>query len=354
MALGCNSQTWSKTSSWLTLTSSKPKYRSMHSNSYSKAISNGLAALLEEEESPEKSEINSPKEEVAPMAVDGLFLKSEKHSHENYSVMMKVGLDNSAEAEIGEVKVSSKIKRRPARLVVPESCPALEMQAYFGVFDGHGGSAAVNYVAENLGNNIITALQEFEEANDQSKEAIRKGYLVTDEKFLSQDVSSGACAATVLVKDGELRVANVGDCRVVLSRNGVATALTSDHRLDREDERLRIESVGGYVSCQNGVWRVQGSLAVSRAIGDSHLKQWVISEPEIKRIELTSDCDFLVLASDGLWDKVGNQEAVDMVLRHESYIESCKKLVDISSSRGNKDDITVMVVDLKNFKRRRG
>jgi len=54
-------------------------------------------------------------------------------------------------------------------------------------------------------------------------------------------VRSGACAATVLVRDGELVAANVGDCRVVASRNGVAEALTSDHRAGREDERTRIE-----------------------------------------------------------------------------------------------------------------
>lgn len=58
------------------------------------------------------------------------------------------------------------------------------------------------------------------------------------------------------------------------------------------------------MECKNGVWRVQGSLAVSRAIGDLHLKEWVISEPEIHRLPLTPDCEFLIMASDGLWDKV--------------------------------------------------
>ena len=56
--------------------------------------------------------------------------------------------------------------------------------------------------------------------------------------------------------------------------------------------------------CQNGIWRAQGLLAVSRAIGDLHLKEWIISEPEIKKLHLTSDCQFLIMASDGLWDKV--------------------------------------------------
>lgn len=134
------------------------------------------------------------------------------------------------------------------------------------------------------------------------------------------------------MKDREIHVANVGDCRVVLSRNGVATPLTNQHRLCREDERLRIENSvsemksinlisgsvaliavickvelalqGGFVDCRNGVWRVSGSLAVSRAIGDLHLKEWVISEPEIHRLPLTPDCEFLIMASDGLWDKV--------------------------------------------------
>jgi protein phosphatase 1L len=61
---------------------------------------------------------------------------------------------------------------------------------------------------------------------------------------------------------------------------------------------------GGFLHCRNGIWRVHGSIAVSRAIGDLHLKEWIISEPEIKRVPLTSDCQFLIMASDGLWDKV--------------------------------------------------
>ncbi|OVA14559.1 Protein phosphatase 2C (PP2C)-like domain [Macleaya cordata] len=224
-------------------------------------------------------------------------------------------------------------------------------QAFFGVFDGHGGRAAMEYVVENLGKNIISALGEVVKRGEdrQLEKAIKQGYLTTDKDFLCQDVSSGACAATVLLKDGELYVANVGDCRVVLSRNGVAHALTSDHHVNREDERFRIENSGGYLNCRNGVWRVQGSLAVSRAIGDLHLKEWIISEPEIEKLQLSSDCEFLVIASDGLWDKVTNQEAVDLILREKGSTESCKKLINISSSRGSKDDITVMVVHLQNF-----
>ncbi|KAH7670761.1 protein phosphatase 1L protein [Dioscorea alata] len=226
-------------------------------------------------------------------------------------------------------------------------------QAFFGVFDGHGGRAAVDFVSEKLGQNIVTSLsallEKEEEEQDSLELAIKEGYLTTDREFLTKGVSSGACVATVMFKNGELHVANAGDCRVVMSKNGVAYALTSDHRPSRDDERIRIENSGGYVNCRNGVWRVQDSLAVSRAIGDENMKKWVISEPETCKLKLTSECEFLIMASDGLWDKVSNQEAVDIVMKKKNSVRSCKELVELSSKRGGRDDITVMVVDLQKF-----
>ncbi|TVU51343.1 hypothetical protein EJB05_02762, partial [Eragrostis curvula] len=175
-------------------------------------------------------------------------------------------------------------------------------------------------------------------------------------KHMSQHwVRGGACASTALVKDGELYVANVGDCRAVLgSHGGVATALTSDHTAGREDERCRIESSGGYVSCcSSGVWRVQDCLAVTRAFGDASMKPWVTAHPDLSRRRITPECSFLVLASDGLWNKVSCQEAVDVVSSAvEATTAPCKELVAMARSRGSRDDITVMVVDLQRFLQR--
>ncbi|XP_047329278.1 probable protein phosphatase 2C 2 [Impatiens glandulifera] len=230
-------------------------------------------------------------------------------------------------------------------------------QAFFTVIDGHGGEAAADFVSQNLGKNIVkelktTIFDEFKIDSQVTENAIRRGYLETDTQFLNKNLNGGACATSVLIKNGQVYVANAGDCRVVLSRNGVAHLLTLDHRLTREDECIRIQNSGGYVQCWNGVWRVNGSLAVSRAIGDGYLKQWVISDPEIKTFSLTSSdiskCDFLILASDGLWDKVTGQEAVDAVMR-DSARSGTKALLDMSRSRGCRDDITVMLVDLQPF-----
>ncbi|KAL6641743.1 hypothetical protein ACP70R_019924 [Stipagrostis hirtigluma subsp. patula] len=242
--------------------------------------------------------------------------------------------------------------------------------AFYGVYDGHGGRAAVDFVADKLGKNMVAALaasSQGEEDDDDEKQrrqaddavtaAIRSAYLTTDSEFLSQGARGGACAATALVKDGELYVAHVGDCRAVLgSRGGVATALTADHTAAREDERRRIEGSGGYVSCgSGGVWRVQDCLAVSRAFGDASMKPWVTCEPEVSRRRLTPDCRFLVVASDGLWNKVSCQEAVDAVAAAAAAgaatVGSCKELVAMAKNRGSRDDITVMIVDLQRFQR---
>ncbi|KAF2319105.1 hypothetical protein GH714_013316 [Hevea brasiliensis] len=155
-----------------------------------------------------------------------------------------------------------------------------------------------------------------------------------------------------MIHKGDLVVSNAGDCRAVMSRGGVAEALSSDHHPSREDERDRIEALGGYVDCCHGVWRIQGSLAVTRGIGDRHLKQWVISEPETKVLKIKPECEFLILASDGLWDKVANQEAVDLVrplcigVDKSELFSACKKLSELSSRRGSIDDISVMIIQL--------
>lgn len=108
----------------------------------------------------------------------------------------------------------------------------------------------------------------------------------------------------------------------------------------------------------HGVWRIQGSLAVSRGIGDGQLKKWVIAEPDTKSLRIDTEHEFLILASDGLWDKVSNQEAVDIArpfcvggieTEKKPLLLACKKLVDLSASRGSSDDISVMLIPLSQF-----
>ncbi|KAK6932996.1 PPM-type phosphatase-like domain, partial [Dillenia turbinata] len=219
-------------------------------------------------------------------------------------------------------------------------------KAFFGVFDGHGGPKAAEFAVKNMEKNIMDEAKR--RGEEELEDVLKQGYLTTDADFLREDVNGGTCCVTALIYKGNLVVSNAGDCRAVMCRGGVAEALTTDHRPSRKDERSRIESLGGYVDCCNWVWRIHGSLAVSRAIGDRHLKQWVIAEPETKILRIQQDYEFLILASDGLWDQVSNQEAVDVVrtlcigVDKPDPFSACKKLIDLSAKRGSTDDISVM------------
>ncbi|XP_021715258.1 probable protein phosphatase 2C 2 [Chenopodium quinoa] len=245
--------------------------------------------------------------------------------------------------------------RYSARVNDVHGCP---LQAFFGVFDGHGGPKAAEFAAARLGDKILDHVGRVTGAKSSKliEESIRDGYLAADQEFLNEKSNGGACCVTALIQEGNLMVSNVGDCRAVISRGGLAEALTTDQSPSREDEKTRIESKGGYVDFCNGTWRIQGSLAVSRAIGDQHLKQWVTAEPETKILTIKPDFEFLILASDGLWNKVSNQEAVDVVLpfftagsNKPELKHACRKLVELSTSRGSNDDTTVMVIQLDKF-----
>ncbi|KAL5218499.1 hypothetical protein ABZP36_019183 [Zizania latifolia] len=228
--------------------------------------------------------------------------------------------------------------------------------AFFGVFDGHGGKSAAEFASENMPKFMAEEMSKVEFSDsDEIEQAVKRCYLKTDQEFLKREESGGACCVTALLQKGGLVVSNAGDCRAVLSRVGKAEALTSDHRSSREDEKERIENLGGFVVNCRGTWRVQGSLAVSRGIGDAHLKQWVVADPDTTTLLVDPQCEFLILASDGLWDKVENQEAVCIARplcgRNDkaSRMAACRKLVETAVSRGSTDDVSVVIIQLQQF-----
>ncbi|KAK8456000.1 hypothetical protein SEVIR_4G258100v4 [Setaria viridis] len=172
-------------------------------------------------------------------------------------------------------------------------------------------------------------------------------YTHTDSELLKADTShhrdAGSTASTAILVGDRLVVANVGDSRAVICRGGDAIAVSRDHKPDQTDERQRIEEAGGFVMWA-GTWRVGGVLAVSRAFGDKLLKQYVVADPEIKEEVVDSSLEFLILASDGLWDVVTNEEAVAMVKPILDSEQAAKRLLAEASQRGSADNITCVVV----------
>ncbi|XP_057804554.1 probable protein phosphatase 2C 25 [Salvia miltiorrhiza] len=308
--------------------------------------------------SPRLAWLNKPRDRIRALAggEPSPLLKRKRPARLDIPVVAVTEREVAAVPEVAEVEGDgySVCCKRGRKDVMEDRFSAVlhQNQAFFGVFDGHGGASAAEFAAENLEKKIINEL----EKSDEIEAAVKGGYLATDAEFLNKDVRGGACCVTALIKNGNLVASNAGDCRAVVSRGGAAEALTSDHRPGhREDERERIEKLGGFVERRNGVWRVLGSLAVSRSIGDRYLKQWITAEPETRVIKLEPDHEFLILASDGLWDKVNDQEAVDIArplcigVEKPQPLAACRKLVDLSVSRGSADDISVMIVHLDRF-----
>lgn len=214
-----------------------------------------------------------------------------------------------------------------------------EVVGLFGVFDGHGGPNAADYVRSNL---FVNVLQHNKFTSDL-KSAIEESYESTDSQYSGYD---GCTAITAVLKGQRLLVANVGDSRAVLCRAGRAVPMSIDHKPNTKEERRRIESAGGVVVWA-GTWRVGGVLAVSRAFGDRPLKRFVIATPDVKDEMLDEQDEFLVLASDGLWDVLTNQDAVTLIRDVQDPERAAKRLADEAYQRGSNDNISCVVVRFK-------
>nr|ABK22639.1 unknown [Picea sitchensis] len=224
-----------------------------------------------------------------------------------------------------------------------------QMVGLFGVFDGHGGSRAAEYLKQHLFENLINHPQF---ATD-TKLALSETYQQTDSEFLKAETSiyrdDGSTASTAVLVGDRLYVANVGDSRAVILKAGEAIPLSEDHKPNRSDERQRIEQAGGNVMWA-GTWRVGGVLAVSRAFGNRLLKRFVVAEPEIQEEIIKDDVEFLVIASDGLWDVISNEDAVSLVKSIEDPEAAARKLTETAYAKGSADNITCVVVRFNHSK----
>ncbi|KAI3734479.1 hypothetical protein L6452_13949 [Arctium lappa] len=221
--------------------------------------------------------------------------------------------------------------------------------AFYGVFDGHGGTDAASYVRKN----ILKFILEDSQFPGCLKKAIRNAYMKADQAFAENstlDVSSGTTALTTLVFGRMMVVANAGDCRAVLGKRGRAIELSNDHKPNSTSERHRIEQLGGVI--YDGY--LNGQLSVARALGDWHMKGPkgsacpLSSEPELQEILLMEDDEFLIMGCDGLWDVMSSQCAVT-IARKELMIhndpERCsRELVREALKRNTCDNLTVIVI----------
>ncbi|XP_017883294.2 probable protein phosphatase 2C T23F11.1 isoform X1 [Ceratina calcarata] len=191
--------------------------------------------------------------------------------------------------------------------------------AFFAVYDGHGGSAMAQHAEKHLHEYIIRR-SEYKTGN--IVQAIQQGFLELDKDMQNdivlKDKQAGTTAIALLVKDNVVYSANAGDSRAVASVKGTAVPLSRDHKPTLKDERERIKAAGGWVEFN----RVNGQLALSRALGDFMFKrnehkspqdQIVTAFPEVQEFRVTEDWEFVILACDGIWDVMTSSEVVNFI-----------------------------------------
>ncbi|KAM0835648.1 hypothetical protein ACQ4PT_012405 [Festuca glaucescens] len=293
--------------------------------------------------------------------------------------------------------------------------------SFFGVYDGHGGANVALYCA----NRFHTELLQDEDYQNNLDDAVGHVFFRMDEQLREYDewralantrrrfsfnllnclraaacakvwfspilvghstlavitchiprikgipYSEGSTASVALIRGNQIIVGSVGDSRCVLSRNGQAMDLSTDHKPNLPDERRRIQNAGGRVTrdrrrvrcagqtrVQLGSYRVNGLLAMSRSIGDFQLKsnglpateQMVTCNPDLRTADITDDTEFLLIASDGIWDILSSQGAVDFVHRKlASGTTDLRTICEglLSHCFRSRDNSTVILVQFK-------
>ncbi|TMW63227.1 hypothetical protein Poli38472_002168 [Pythium oligandrum] len=251
----------------------------------------------------------------------------------------------------------------------PQGC------SVFAVCDGHGGKFTADKAAECMVDLFAETMNQrglFANANEKMPApkdigaCMRDAYMALDARIKETPEvqygsdQSGCTAISAFVTSTHIIVANSGDSRSVLAKNGRTVPMSYDHKPKNETERRRIENAGGVVRIN----RVNGDLAVSRALGDFTYKQrndlraeeqQVSAEPDIEVEERDGSEEFLIIACDGIWDVMTNDDACnhvrmlmergesDMGLIAEDVLDVCLKL-------GSRDNMSVVVVQFPGAK----
>lgn len=260
-----------------------------------------------------------------------------------------------------------------------------------GVFDGHGekGKRISEFAKVQIAKNLFNS----KELHSNPASALEGAYFDAQRQIermhSGEAFHSGTTAIAAYQHRDRLFIANVGDSRAVLGRSNSreggdglrAVELSSDQRPGRSDERKRILSAGGVVQqSQYPVRQVPGGpprlmrlgpervwdrtgccgLCVTRSLGDIAMQPFVVACPEIHEKQIEVQDKFLILGSDGVWDRLQSQEAVDIAARHNDPSAAAREITDVARQRWHhetqghvSDDITAVVMRLDHSSRAR-
>ncbi|CCW62819.1 unnamed protein product [Phytomonas sp. EM1] len=236
----------------------------------------------------------------------------------------------------------------------------LEEGGFFGVYDGHGGPSTSKFCGEHM-YEFVSKAPAF--LNGNIEKALYDGFMEIDNYLHgSGEAHRSGCTALVLyVREDDVYCANAGDSRCVFCTDTEVHPLSLDHKPFNPGEQIRIERAGGFVMNR----RVNGALALSRAIGDFSFKrnaslpwdqQAVTGAPEVRTHRLNRDRDeFAVIACDGIWDVMTNEQVIEfvrlLIQKRKPLGEIAEMLIDFCLSPSpfgmGCDNMSVIIIQFK-------
>jgi serine/threonine protein phosphatase PrpC len=235
--------------------------------------------------------------------------------------------------------------------------PSMLNVNFYGIYDGHGGKFVSKFLSEHVYKYFMDKRVKY----PLKQKDVTRAYNIFQSKLRTKypknayNTGSTSLIALHYLKNNNeyLNVINLGDCRSVICKNNIAIPLTKDHKPDKPEEECRIRKLGGTIVYDGADWRIS-DLSVSRAFGDLSAEPYVTCEPDVFEYMITSRDKFIIMACDGLWDVMDNQQAVDFVLkccydiksnnRTKEKINIAKRLADKAIEEGSTDNISVIVV----------
>ncbi|OMJ67526.1 hypothetical protein SteCoe_35290 [Stentor coeruleus] len=300
------------------------------------------------------------------------YFKTGRHTNttRGYMITSVAETDKGLVRDYNEDKIS---------MVHDATNPAFPVH-FFGLYDGHGGSRCAEFLKQNLHDYILKD----SDLHVDPKNVILRSFIKAENMFIEDAKRnnldrSGSCGIICLVIKDKCYVANLGDSRAVLSSNKGSKIfpLSRDHKPFEQLEMSRIIQAGGYVYQSNnynsvpavlGPYRVfPGRLSVSRTIGDIYAKlsqyggnaNVIIPTPEIKNFRILPEHDFILMCSDGIFDRIDNNKAIECIWEsfRENYTLSiehkcsnaAKKLIQLAFERNSMDNVTVIIIALTNL-----
>ena len=269
---------------------------------------------------------------------------SKKKSHEDKSQSSFKNSQNNYIFRSFSYQEDKNLKYRQSMedigVMLPDFIPE-KKYSLFGIFDGHGGNDVVKYIKNRLPEIIKTNITKNNNYDSIENNLTSSFHKIDEELKFYDSEHTGSTATILLFQDNIVYCANVGDSTAFIIYDNFIKKISIDHKCTDPKEEERILLNGGKITKN----RVMGQLVLSRCLGDLYCKKYGVSNiPDISVNKLEGNVKYVVVASDGVWDVVKENELLQLSKNRKNAEGFCKDLVKLAIDKDTKDNVSCIVI----------